>query len=40
MVKDRKLLSIEMGRESPDEYNELPQIWVVVVMDNIRSEQN
>lgn len=40
MVKDRKLLSIEMGRVSPDEYKELPQIGVVVVLDNIRSAHN
>lgn len=40
MVKDRKLLSIEMGRVSPDEYKELPQIRVVVVLDNIRSAHN
>lgn len=40
MVKDRKLLSIEMGRVYPDEYKELPQIGVVVVLDNIRSAHN
>lgn len=40
MVKDRKLLSIEMGRVSPDEYKELPHIGVVVVLDNIRSAHN
>lgn len=40
MVKDRKLFSIEMGRVSPDEYKELPQIGVVVVLDNIRSAHN
>lgn len=40
MVKDRKLLSIEMGRVSPDEYKELPQIGLVVVLDNIRSAHN
>lgn len=40
MVKDRKLLSIEMGRVSPHEYKELPQIGVVVVLDNIRSAHN
>lgn len=39
-MKDRKLLSIEMGRVSPDEYKELPQIGVVVVLDNIRSAHN
>lgn len=40
MVKDRKLLSIEMGRVSPEEYKELPQIGLVVVLDNIRSAHN
>lgn len=40
MVKDRKLLSIEMGRVSPEEYRQLPQIGVVVVLDNIRSAHN
>ena len=40
MVKDRKLLSVEMGRVSPVEYKELPQIGVVVVLDNIRSAHN
>lgn len=39
-MKDRKLLSIEMGRVSPDEYKELPQIGVAVVLDNIRSAHN
>lgn len=39
MVKDRKLLSIEMGRAS-DEYKELPQTGRVVVPDNIRSAHN
>ncbi len=40
MVKDRKLLSVEMGRVSPDEYKQLPQAGVVVVLDNIRSAHN
>ena len=40
MVKDRKLLSIEMRRVSSEEYKELPQIGVVVVLDNIRSAHN
>lgn len=40
MVKDRKLLSVEMGRVSSGEYKELPQIGVVVVLDNIRSAHN
>lgn len=40
MVKDRKLLSIEMGRVSPQEYKRLPQAGLVVVLDNIRSAHN
>lgn len=40
MVKDRKLLSVEMGRVSSGEYKELPQIGLVVVLDNIRSAHN
>ncbi len=40
MVKDRKLLSIEMDRVSPEEYKGLPQTGIVVVLDNIRSAHN
>lgn len=40
MVKDRKLLSVEMDRVSPEEYKKLPQSGVVVVLDNIRSAHN
>lgn len=40
MMKDRKLLSVEMGRVTPEEYKELPQTGVVVVLDNIRSAHN
>ncbi len=40
MVKDRKLLSVEMDRVSPGEYKKLPQSGVVVVLDNIRSAHN
>lgn len=39
-MKDRKLLSVEMGRVSPEEYKELPRSGVVVVLDNIRSAHN
>ena len=34
------MLSVEMGRVSPREYKELPEIGVVVVLDNIRSAHN
>jgi len=39
-VKDRKLLSIELGRISPRQYREAPQSGVVLVLDNIRSAHN
>ena len=39
-MKDRKLLSVEMDRVSPEEYKELPQSGVGVVLDNIRSAHN
>lgn len=37
---DRKLLSSEMGRISPQEYRELEPSGIVVVLDNIRSAHN
>jgi tRNA G18 (ribose-2'-O)-methylase SpoU len=39
-VKNRKLLGIEMGRLTPEEYRQLPQEGIVVVLDNIRSAHN
>ncbi len=39
-MKDRKLLNIELGRVSPDEYRKLPESGLVVVLDNIRSAHN
>ena len=39
-MKDRKLLNIELGRVSPDEYSSLPESGVVVVLDNVRSAHN
>ena len=39
-VKDRKLLNIELGRVSTEEYKALPESGVVVVLDNIRSAHN
>ena len=39
-MKDRKLLSIELGRLTPEEYRSLPESGVVVVLDNIRSAHN
>ena len=37
---DRKLLSSEMGRVSPEQYKALPESGMVVVLDNIRSAHN
>lgn len=37
---DRKLLSSELGRVSPEEYRDLPESGIVVVLDNIRSAHN
>lgn len=39
-MKDRKLLNIELGRVSAEEYKNLPESGVVVVMDDIRSAHN
>ena len=39
-MKDRKLLNIELGRISAEEYRSLPESGTVVVLDNIRSAHN
>ena len=39
-MKDRKKLSIELGRLTPEEYRSQPESGVVVVLDNIRSAHN
>ena len=39
-MKDRKLLNIELGRISTEQYREAPQSGVVLVLDNIRSAHN
>ena len=39
-MHNRKLLNIELGRVSAQEYKELPDSGVVVVLDNIRSAHN
>ena len=39
-MQNRKLLNIELGRVSVDEYKELPESGLVVVLDNIRSAHN
>lgn len=37
---NRKLLNIELGRVSVQEYKELPESGIVVVLDNVRSAHN
>ncbi len=39
-MSNRKLLNIELGRISAEEYKELPETGLVVVLDNIRSAHN
>lgn len=39
-MSNRKLLNVELGRVSPEQYGALPQSGVVVVLDNIRSAHN
>ena len=39
-MNNRKLLNIELGRVSAEEYKELPESGIVVVLDNIRSAHN
>ena len=40
MSHNRKLLNIELGRVSAEEYRKLPESGIVVVLDNIRSAHN
>ena len=39
-MNNRKILNIELGRVTAEEYKELPETGVVVVLDNIRSAHN
>lgn len=39
-MRNRKLLNIELGRVTAEEYKELPDSGVVIVLDNIRSAHN
>ena len=39
-MNNRKLLNVELGRVSAEEYKELPESGIVVVLDNIRSAHN
>ena len=40
MTRDRKLLNIELGRMTPEEYGKSAGTGIVVVLDNIRSAHN
>lgn len=37
---NRKLLNIELGRLTPEQYKELPDSGIVLILDNIRSAHN
>ncbi len=39
-MSDRKLLNVELGRMSVEEYKKAPESGLVVVLDNIRSAHN
>lgn len=39
-MHNRKLLNIELGRVTAQEYKELPESGIVMVLDNIRSAHN
>lgn len=39
-MTDRKLLNMELGRISVDEYKSAPESGIVVILDNIRSAHN
>lgn len=39
-MKDRKLLNIELGRVTAEEYKKLPDSGIEIILDNIRSAHN
>ena len=39
-MQNRKLLNVELGRVSAEEYKELPESGIVLVLDNVRSAHN
>jgi tRNA G18 (ribose-2'-O)-methylase SpoU len=39
-MKDRKLLNIELGRITPEQYTQRSESGVVLVLDNVRSAHN
>ncbi len=38
--KNRKLLNIELGRMTPEQYKDAPESGLVLILDNIRSAHN
>jgi len=40
VMKDRKLLNIELGRVNANQYRELPPSGISVILDNVRSAHN
>ena len=39
-MTNRKLLNIELGRVTAQQYKELPESGIVLVLDNVRSAHN
>lgn len=39
-TQNRKLLNIELGRITPEQYKEMPESGLVLLLDNIRSAHN
>ena len=39
-MRDRKLLNIELGRVSPEQYKAMPESGIALILDNIRSAHN
>ncbi|CDC65299.1 rNA methyltransferase TrmH family [Bacteroides sp. CAG:770] len=39
-MKDRKLLNIELGRVTAEEYRKLPDSGIEIILDNLRSAHN
>lgn len=39
-MRDRKLLNIELGRVSTEQYRQLPESGICLILDNIRSAHN
>lgn len=39
-MKDRKLLNIELGRVTAEEYRKIPDSGIEIILDNIRSAHN